>query len=255
MSKRILIIDDEEHVRWVTALALEAAGYGVGEAADGSAGLQAFGDGSGWDCVILDQRMPGMDGLQVLHQIRERDQGACVVMVTAYASIELAVDAMKLGASDFVRKPMTPDILRNAIAAALSKAVQRGKPKPAAPHLVDVSDELVHPLIQTITMNGFEIMQTREARSFDPGERRFIVRNPRGWEREVIVQIPEEVIAYAERITRRQLPPNNSFWTYRAEHTLANYLWIEGRLPDHDLAVNELSREDLDAAVRWKSNE
>src|SRR6266545_7888583 len=58
MSKRILIIDDEEHVRRVTALALEAAGYGVGEAADGSAGLQAFGDGSGWDCVILDQRMP-----------------------------------------------------------------------------------------------------------------------------------------------------------------------------------------------------
>ena len=60
MSKRILIIDDEENIRRVTRLTLQAAGYEVGEAADGERGLEAFGDGSAWDAVLLDQRMPGM---------------------------------------------------------------------------------------------------------------------------------------------------------------------------------------------------
>src|SRR5207247_3915943 len=100
---------------------VQGAGYEVGEASDGQHGLEAFGDGSAWDAVLLDQRMPGMDGLKTLRQINERDAAARVIMATAYASIELAVDAMKLGATDFVRKPMTPEILRNAVAAALSK--------------------------------------------------------------------------------------------------------------------------------------
>src|SRR5213593_815567 len=100
MSKRILIIDDEEHIRRMMRFTLEAAGYAVGEAADGPAGLAIYGDGSNWDGVILDQRMPGMDGLEVLERIKKIDSHARVVMSTAYASIELAVDAMKLGASD-----------------------------------------------------------------------------------------------------------------------------------------------------------
>src|SRR4030095_6771098 len=121
MSQRILIIDDEEHIRRVIRITLEAAGYVVGEAGDGNEGLRVFGDGSAWDAVILDQRMPGIDGLEVLRRMKERTRGAKVIMATAYASIEIAVDAMKLGASDFVRKPMTPEMLRNAVAAALDK--------------------------------------------------------------------------------------------------------------------------------------
>src|SRR6201989_1205420 len=128
MSKRILIIDDEENIRRVTRLTLQASGYEVGEAADGERGLEAFGDGSAWDAVLLDQRMPGMDGLETLRHINKHDATARVIMATAYAAIELAVDAMKLGATDFVRKPMTPEILRNAVAAALSKATE-GSPK------------------------------------------------------------------------------------------------------------------------------
>jgi len=87
MSRRILIIDDEENIRRVTRLTLQAAGYEVGEAGDGERGLEAFKDGSGWDAVLLDQRMPGMDGLETLRQIKERQPNACVIMSTAYASI------------------------------------------------------------------------------------------------------------------------------------------------------------------------
>src|SRR5512132_2595610 len=159
MSRRILIIDDEENIRRVTRLTLEAAGYEVGEAGDGERGLEAFADGSAWDAVLLDQRMPGMDGLETLRQIKKRQLNACVIMSTAYASIELAVDAMKLGATDFVRKPMTPEILRNAVAAALAKQLPvSGVTAPAS------LEGSAAPLIQIITMNGFTILEAEGAR-------------------------------------------------------------------------------------------
>src|SRR5882672_406220 len=155
MSQRILIIDDEENIRRVTRLTLQAAGYEVGEAGDGERGLAAFGNGSSWDAVLLDQRMPGMDGLETLRQIKGRQPDARVIMSTAYASIELAVDAMKLGATDFVRKPMTPEILRNAVAAALAKQSPiSGATAPASP------EGPAEPRIQIITMNGFTLLES-----------------------------------------------------------------------------------------------
>src|ERR1700694_1539937 len=110
-------------------------------------------------------------------------------MVPAFASIELAVDAMKLGASDFVRKPMTPEILRNAVAAALSKpSAARQLAATALPAEVSAA-----PLIQILTMNGFTILDSEVARQ-EPNERRFIVKSPSGGEHEVLVQIDEEAV-------------------------------------------------------------
>ena len=132
---KLLIIDDEPHIRQMMRLTLEAAGYQVDEATDGQAGLDRFGDGGAYDAVLLDQRMPGLDGLETLQQIKKRAPDACVVMVTAYASIELAVDAMRLGATDFLRKPMTPETLRSATAAAVAGKPARahqGGPAPIA---------------------------------------------------------------------------------------------------------------------------
>src|SRR4030095_4102120 len=117
MSQRVLIIDDEQHIRQMMRLTLEAAGYEVGEAKDGSEGLALYRNGAGWDVVVLDQRMPGLDGLETLRQLKLRQPNARIVMATAFASIELAVDAMKLGASAFPRKPMTPATPRNSVAA------------------------------------------------------------------------------------------------------------------------------------------
>src|SRR6185436_19436547 len=123
---KLLIIDDEPHIRQMMRLTLEAAGYQVDEAADGQAGLDRYRDGGDYDAVVLDQKMPGLDGLETLQRLKERTPEACVLMVTAFASIELAVDAMRLGATDFLRKPMTPETLRGAVAAALdSKASRR----------------------------------------------------------------------------------------------------------------------------------
>jgi DNA-binding response OmpR family regulator len=250
MPKRILIIDDEENIRRVTRLTLQAAGYEVGEADDGESGLRAYGDGSKWDAVLLDQRMTGMDGLETLRHISERDPTARVIMATAYASIELAVDAMKLGATDFVRKPMTPEILRNAVAAALSKE-PRVFEKPASTVAEGIAGG---PLIQVITMNGFTILNS-EGATQEANERRFIVKSPEGTDHEVLVLIDEEAIGYVERMTRRMLPPENSFWTGQAERLLTDYLWREGQVPPtRRLTLKDVDRDELPVAERWQSN-
>jgi DNA-binding response OmpR family regulator len=248
VSKRILIIDDEENIRRVTRLTLQAAGYEVGEAIDGASGLELFGDGSTWDAVLLDQRMPGMDGLETLHHISDRDPSARVIMATAYASIELAVDAMKLGATDFVRKPMTPEILRNAVSAALSK-------EPRVRERVSLTEEGGKgPPVQIITMNGFTILNSEDFKH-EPNERRFKVKSPEGTEHEVLVLIDEEAVGYVERMTRRKLPAENSFWTGQAERLLSDYLWKEGKVPPtRKLTIRDVDRDELPMAARWQNN-
>jgi DNA-binding response OmpR family regulator len=254
MNKRILIVDDEEHIRRVLRLTLEAAGYEVGEAADGDAALAVFDGGSTWDAVLLDQKMPGMDGLEVLRRMNECHSDARVIMVTAFASIELAVDAMKLGASDFVRKPMTPEIVRNAVEAALSKRTAMV----SAPLALAGQETHTRLLIESITMNGFHILRPSDVGDDspdEPGERRFIVRSPKGEEDRVTVEIDDESVGYVERMTRRRLPPENSFWTQRAQSTLAAYLWNEGRTPPNGrLTIRPVDRDDLQIAERWSSD-
>ena len=252
MSKRILLIDDEEHIRRMTRLTLETARYEVCEACDGPTGLELFGDGAGFDAVLLDQRMPGMDGLEVLRRIKERAPAARVIMITAFASIELAVDALKLGASDFVRKPMTPEGVRDAVEAALSKPPTVAAAAPA-------SEESEEPrrLFQYVTMNGFSYVpapDTESAEGRAPNERRFIVKNPRGSEKEVVVEIDAEAIGYVERMTRRRLTPESAFWTSQASRFLSAFLWNEGRLPEDRLTLRDVDRDDLPAAERWEDD-
>jgi CheY-like chemotaxis protein len=250
MNKRILIIDDEEHIRRMMRMTLEAAGYATGEANDGPEGLKLYGDGSAWDVVVLDQRMPGMDGLETLRRLKASNPAARVVMATAYASIELAVDAMKLGASDFVRKPMTPETLRNSVSAALSKERQESRPleqtasAPQAPP--------TPPIIETITMNGFSILDPDKGDFQLPDQRRFTVESPTGARHEVLVQIDEEALGYIERLTKRRLPPESSFWTGLARRLLGDYLWNEGDVPaTRKLILSQVSREELLIAERW----
>jgi len=252
MSQSVLIVDDEPHVRQMMRLALETSGYEVGEAPDGSAGLKLYGDGSDWNVVVLDQRMPGMDGLETLTRLRAADPGARIIMATAYASIELAVDAMKLGATDFVRKPMTPEALRNAVAAAVAKKLE---PSASAGDSAGSKQEPSPPgTIKTITLNGFSILDEGDEKSRVANERRFVVVGPEGNRREVLVVIDEEPVAFVERMTRRRLAPESSFWTEQARDLLGDYLWSEGKTPTGKLTVKDLNPDKLAIAERWSEN-
>ncbi len=256
MRRRILVIDDEEHIRRVMRMTLETAGYDVGEAADGPRGLEAFGDGTAWDAVLLDQKMPGMDGLETLRRMKERRGDARVIMVTAYASIELAVDAMKLGATDFVRKPMTPEIVRNAVTAALTWPAARAVSRPVpAPEKAPAAP--VPPIIR-LTLNGFRLWlatSAEEARPADPAARHFIVQHPEGGEQEVVVEINPGLMGSVERMTGRRLPAEHGFWTWQAERALNNFLWTEGRMPPGGrLRVDTMDRDELHVAAGWQSD-
>lgn len=243
MSDRILIVDDEEHIRRMMRLTLEAAGYEVGEASDGEEGLRLYADGSTWNAVVLDQRMPGIDGLETLRRLKKQNGNARVVMATAYASIELAVEAMKLGATDFVRKPMTPKVLRNAVTAALAKTTGERESTTAS-----------GPLIQTITMNGFTILDDEETPVLDELQRRFIVISPEGLKHDVLVQIETEAIEYVERMTGRRLPAENSFWTAQARRLLSDFLWNECGAPStRRLVLRNLDPDKLPVAARWQT--
>ncbi len=123
--KRILIVDDEAKMRRLLELSLKNLGHETVQAADGGAALTAF-DEAPFDLVLTDLRMPRMDGLQLLRALRERGEDVPVIVLTAFGSIESAVEAMKLGASDYIIRPFEMATVELAVTRALAVgAVQR----------------------------------------------------------------------------------------------------------------------------------
>jgi DNA-binding response OmpR family regulator len=127
MSKRILIVDDEKNVRLNLRTALETEGYEVVEASSGQEGLRSLAEDP-FALAILDIRMPGMDGLELLAKMRENDIRVPAMIVTAYSDVPNAVKAMKLGAIDFLQKPLRPDNLRSIVAEILKRHGGRDEP-------------------------------------------------------------------------------------------------------------------------------
>jgi DNA-binding NtrC family response regulator len=114
----ILIIDDEESVRDSCTHALYKKGYRVKAAKDGNEGLKAFKEEL-FHLVLLDLKMPGLNGMEVLSKIKEENPETPVVIITGFASIESAVEAMKRGACDYLAKPFSPEELRVVVKKAL----------------------------------------------------------------------------------------------------------------------------------------
>lgn len=122
--KRILIVDDEPNVRLVFRTALEATGYLVTEAADGDAALAQLRK-LPTDLILLDLKMPVVDGRETLRRLRDAGDETPVVVITAHGSVPDAVAAMKLGAVDFLPKPVSPVTLRAVVAGACACSANR----------------------------------------------------------------------------------------------------------------------------------
>jgi len=118
MKPRILIIDDDTSLRRVLEYNLQEADYAVATASSGEEGLALFGEVSP-ALVITDMKMPGMDGMQVLKAVKERSPETLVIMITAFGTVDIAVEAMKSGAYDYITKPFNRDELRLTVAKAL----------------------------------------------------------------------------------------------------------------------------------------
>ncbi len=118
LPPHVLIIDDETGIRDGAERILQRMGCRVSQAGDGAAGLSRLAaDPAG--VVLLDMKMPGMDGMEVLRRIRQDDARCIVIVITGFATLETAVEAMKRGAYDFIPKPFTPDQLRIVVNRAL----------------------------------------------------------------------------------------------------------------------------------------
>lgn len=117
---KILVVDDEETVRLLFQRVLQAAGYDVITAANGKEAISVIADG-GIDIVLLDIKMPVLSGIDVLGKINTEWPDLCVIMVTAVADVQVAVEAMKLGASDYITKPFDQDEALRKIRQAIER--------------------------------------------------------------------------------------------------------------------------------------
>ena len=116
--ERILVVDDDEGVRWALEKALAREGYDPVLAPTADEGM-ALAEAGGIACVLMDIRMPGGDGLEALRQIRAHDPSLPIIMMTAFGSLQAAVEAMKLGAYDYITKPFDFDELEILIRRVL----------------------------------------------------------------------------------------------------------------------------------------
>ncbi|MFZ5624469.1 MAG: sigma-54-dependent transcriptional regulator [Gemmatimonadota bacterium] len=119
MPARILIVDDEANIRRMLAALLRAEGYHALEAATGMAALEAAGQSPEPDAVLLDLMMPGLNGLETLARLKDRLPDVPVVMMSGQAQIPDAVQATRLGAFQFLEKPLSPDAVLATLRAAL----------------------------------------------------------------------------------------------------------------------------------------
>ena len=119
---KILVVDDEENIRKSLKMILEYEGYSFLEAADGEEALDIIEETVGLDLVLLDIKLPGRDGLEVLAELKEKPYRPEVVMISGHGTIKTAVDATKLGAFDFLEKPLHRERVLLSIRNALNQS-------------------------------------------------------------------------------------------------------------------------------------
>jgi DNA-binding response OmpR family regulator len=242
LSATILVIDDETNIRTMIKLTLEHAGYTVGTATDGMDGLEKYGTGEAWSLVLLDQRMPGMPGIEVQKEIYRRRPEAKLILITAFGTIDLAIEAIQAGASDFLRKPFTADTLRMAVKTALDKPVQKTT---AVPLNVACRE------FTRANINGFSFEFDHD--EFDDHTQDltcfFDVSRASQDSQQVRVVLPNYILELVKAYTDSEtVPGGRRFWHAMCEEALANHLWQNAEVPEG----GTLRIEDLSASLqRW----
>ena len=166
MARTILVIDDEDNMRWVLDRALKKAGYEVMVASRGDEGLRLFARHA-VDLVLLDLKMPGMDGLSVLRELRQRNSQIPILLLTAYATVATAVEALKIGATDYVRKPFDLEELQTKISNALYASTEptpliapSNEPSTINRSLIGISPAIVRiqQLVEAASKNDYPVL-------------------------------------------------------------------------------------------------
>lgn len=120
---RVLVIDDEQVICDACQLVLSEQGHAVTSTNTGKEGLAAIRQGA-YDVVLLDMKLPDMDGMEILRAVQKEKSGVCIIVMTGYSSISNAVQAVKKGASEYLAKPFTDDELIEKISQACADTEQ-----------------------------------------------------------------------------------------------------------------------------------
>lgn len=165
--EKILVIDDEPDIGWIFSKVLAEEGYQVLVSVDGEEGISKIKKEHP-DVVILDLKLPGRDGIEILREIRRFDKDILVIMLTAYETINSAVESMKLGAYDYLSKPINIDKIKSVLENALStkKLVQavdvQGKKKRKIDLNSIIGDSLqmqeIHELVEKVAPHDVTVL-------------------------------------------------------------------------------------------------
>ena len=120
-TPHVLVVDDEGANRYSVSKTLQRVGYVVNEAATGEDALDLV-EGREYDVILTDIRMPGIDGIELLRQIKEASPDAIVILMTGYASLGSAVEALRLGAHDYLIKPSSSQDIRQSVSRGIERA-------------------------------------------------------------------------------------------------------------------------------------
>lgn len=209
MAEMVLVVEDEDHVRELVSYALQGAGYRVKEVASGEAALCEV-DQMAPDLIVLDLRLPGIDGWEVCRRVRERSN-VPILILTALTEDESLVKGLRLGADDYLGKPFSPVVLTARVQALLRRAgnpsiqhrvLLRGLTIDLSSAEVRRDDEPVH-----LTPTEFRLlasMARRPGQVIGPGE---LMRLAQGYE------LPEreayEIVKVHVRHLRRKIEPKS----------------------------------------------
>ena len=257
---RILVVDDTKNIRKMVELTLKAQGHEVTLAENGALGLEQFGDGARFDLTLVDQQMPELTGDAFILEAHRRHPAARLVMMTAFATPELASQVMQSGALDFVRKPFTTQTLRDVVTVALEKS-RAGNSSHA-----DTTQTLARPgesgyqlATRSWSMNGFTFWPAEQSQKdaglahthpaeFESG-RMYQLRVPSGDYTGCFVGVTPHVQTQIEAEVGHQIGPDDAFWDELCGQTLMNYLAENARQPPSVLAAYEVPQT---ARVRSK---
>lgn len=187
LSGRILIIDDEAALRQTLTRILRQAGCEVTAAADGPEGLQRLA-ASGYDLAYLDIHLPGLDGLQVLKEVHRLYPALPVILFTGHASLQSALEAMRLGATDYLIKPVDPETLLARTRVILEEqTVQRRKRE------LQTQIEALQAELRALETTGIAMPEPTPVALTAPSDR-FLKRGP------LIVDLQARRVTLGERI-------------------------------------------------------
>jgi DNA-binding response OmpR family regulator len=174
MSQQILVVDDEKTFRYFLSLHLKEQGYEVSEAEDGRAAI-ALIDQQVFDLALIDLRLTDMNGLDVVRHIRKSSPQTSVIILTGYATLDSAIEALRQGAHDYVTKPFDTAELLASVADGLARQKTKPEDSHAQPpqNLLQVQDLTLNPTNRQLSRNGeainltpteFDILSTLMAR-------------------------------------------------------------------------------------------